>query len=200
MKQYCVYPDGKCRCHWVNPKNERYIRYHDTEWGNPTHDDAKLFEMLMLETFQAGLSWECILNKRDAFRRAFDNFDIAAICTYDDNKLSELAQDTGIIRNVRKIAATINNARVFSEIVTEYGTFDKYLWHWTCGRTIYEFGKTKSGLSDKISDDLRRRGMRFVGTTTIYAYLQSTGVINSHEPGCWMYNNHNTDVHEHDIL
>lgn len=179
--------DGRVRCYWANPKNEKYIQYHDMEWGVPTHDDATLFEMLMLETFQAGLSWECILNKRDNFRRAFDNFDLRAVCNYDDKKISELMQDDGIIRNRRKIVATVNNARVFAKIIDEFGTFDKYLWQWTDGKIIYEYDKTQSELSDKISNDLRRRGMRFVGTTTIYAFLQATGVINSHLPECFCH-------------
>jgi len=187
MKKTQTWPDGQCRCHWANPKNKNYIKYHDNEWGVGVHDDAALFEMLILETFQAGLSWECILNKRDAFRRAFDNFDLMTVCKYDDKKCAELMQDAGIIRNARKIAATINNARVFATIVKEHGTFDKYLWGWTNGATIYEFDKTRSELSDKISADLRRRGMKFVGTTTIYAYLQSVGIINSHEPECFLY-------------
>lgn len=187
MTKLPTWSDGKCRCHWANPKNERYIKYHDTQWGVGVHDDAVLFEMLVLETFQAGLSWECILNKTDAFRRAFDNFDINAVCDYDTEKISELSNNAGIIRNGRKIAAAVNNARVFREIQREYGTFDKYIWHWTGGCVVHEYGITRSELSDKISDDLRRRGMRFVGTTTIYAYLQAIGIINAHEPGCWRY-------------
>ena len=150
-----TWPDGRVRCHWANPKNEKYIHYHDTEWGVPTYDDAKLFEMLVLETFQAGLSWECILNRRDAFRRAFDNFDIARVCNYDTAKLAQLQNDTGIIRNARKISAVVNNARVFTSIAHEYGTFSKYLWHWTRGRIIHQVGKTRSALSDKIAADLR---------------------------------------------
>lgn len=187
MTKLPTWSDGKCRCHWANPKNERYIKYHDTKWGVGVHDDAVLFEMLVLETFQAGLSWECILNKTDAFRRAFDNFDINAVCDYDAEKISELSNNAGIIRNGRKIAAAINNARVFREIQREYGTFDKYICHWTGGCVVHEYGITRSELSDKISDDLRRRGMQFVGTTTIYAYLQAIGIINAHEPGCWRY-------------
>lgn len=182
-----TWPDGRVRCHWVNPKNEKYIHYHDTEWGVPTYGDAKLFEMLVLETFQAGLSWECILNRRDAFRRAFDNFDIVRVCNYDTAKLTQLQNDTGIIRNARKIAAVVNNARVFTSIAHEYGTFSKYLWHWTRGRIIHQVGKTRSALSDKIAVDLRHRGMQFIGTTTVYAYLQSAGVINSHEDKCFLF-------------
>ena len=176
--------ENKRRCFWVNLKNPKYIAYHDNEWGVPLHDDTKLFEMLILETFQAGLSWECILNKRDAFRIAFDNFDMQKIANYDENKISELCNNVAIIRNRPKIVAAINNARVFIRIIAEYGTFNKYIWSWTDGKIIRETGVTKSDLSDKISADLRQRGMKFVGSTTIYAYLQSIGVINAHDENC----------------
>lgn len=178
--------DGKVRCRWANPKNERYIRYHDEEWGVPEHDDGKLFEMLILECFQAGLSWECVLNKRDAFREAFDNFDLDKICAYDEDKLEELRNNPGIIRNRLKIQAAVTNARVIRNIKAEYGSFSDYLWHWTDGKTIYESGLASSPLSDKISKDLKKRGMKFVGTTVIYAYLQAVGVINSHEDVCFL--------------
>ncbi len=178
--------DEKVRCRWVNPKNERYIRYHDEEWGVPEHDDGRLFEMLILECFQAGLSWECVLNKRDAFREAFDNFDLDKICAYDEDKLEELRNNPGIIRNRLKIQAAVTNARVARDIKTEYGSFSDYLWHWTDGKTIYESGLASSPLSDKISKDLKKRGMKFVGTTVIYAYLQAVGVINSHEDVCFL--------------
>ena len=128
--------DGKPRCRWADPNNERYLRYHDQEWGVPVHDDQKLFEMLILESFQAGLSWACVLNKRDAFRQAFDGFDLDAVCAYKEDKLAALAQDPGIIRNRRKIQAAVNNAQVFREIQGEWGSFSRYLWHWTdvrCG-------------------------------------------------------------------
>ncbi len=178
--------DGKVRCHWANPKNERYIRYHDEEWGVPVHDDRKLFEMLILECFQAGLSWECVLNKRDAFRDAFDNFELEKVCAYDEDKLEALRSNSGIIRNRLKIQAAVTNAKVFREIQKEYGSFADYLWHWTDGKVIYETGRTSSELSDGISKDLKKRGMKFVGTTVIYAYLQAVGVIYSHEPGCFL--------------
>ncbi len=178
--------DGKTRCRWANPKNETYLRYHDTEWGVPVHDDQKLFEMLILESFQAGLSWECVLNKREAFRRAFDNFDLEKVCSYDEERMAELAQDPGIIRNRLKIRAAVNNARIFRQIQQEYGTFSDYLWHWTGGKTVIEQGLAHSPLSDAISNDLKKRSMKFVGTTIIYAYLQAVGVINSHEAGCFL--------------
>ena len=178
--------DGKKRCCWANPKNERYIRYHDEEWGVPVYDDGKLFEMLVLECFQAGLSWECVLNKREAFRAAFDGFDLDTVCAYGEDKLEALRNDPGIIRNRLKIQAAVTNARVFREIQREYGSFAGYLWHWTAGKVICETGLTHSELSDRISKDLKKRGMKFVGTTVIYAYLQAVGVIYSHDGGCFL--------------
>ena len=178
--------DGKIRCRWANPKNERYIRYHDEEWGVPVHDDRKLFEMLLLECFQAGLSWECVLNKREAFREAFDDFDVNKVCDYDENKLAALRNNPGIIRNRLKIQAAVTNARVFRTLQREYGSFSDYLWHWTEGKTINEVHKASSPLSDAVSKDLKKRGMKFVGTTVIYTYLQAVGVIFSHEEGCFL--------------
>ena len=177
--------DGKIRCCWANPKNERYICYHDEEWGVPVHDDQKLFEMLILECFQAGLSWECVLNKRDAFRKAFDGFDLEKICAYHEDKLEMLRNNPEIIRNRLKIQAAVINAQAFRKIQKEYGSFSEYLWHWTDGRGIQETGKTSSELSDTISKDLKKYGMKFVGTTVVYAYLQAIGVIWSHEDECF---------------
>lgn len=173
------------RCSWANPKNPLYVRYHDEEWGVPVHDDRKLFEMLILESFQAGLSWECILNKREAFRMAFDQFDLEKVCGYGDEKLETLRQNPGIVRNKLKIRAAVNNARIFRAIQQEWGSFDRYLWHWSLGKTIYETGKVSSELPDAVSKDLKRRGMKFVGTVIIYSYLQAVGVINSHEETCF---------------
>lgn len=178
--------DNKQRCTWANPKNEKYIHYHDKEWGVPVYDDQKLFEMLILESFQAGLSWECILNKREAFRQAFDGFDLERVCAYDEEKMLELQQNEGIVRNKLKIRAAVNNARIFREIQQEYGTFSEYLWKWTDGEIVYERGMSSSKLSDAVSEDLKKRGMKFVGTTIIYAYLQAVGVINSHDHGCFL--------------
>lgn len=178
--------DGKQRCTWANPKNERYVRYHDEEWGIPVYDDHKLFEMLVLESFQAGLTWECILNKREHSRRAFDDFDLERVCAYTEEKMLELQQDGGIIRNKLKIRAAVGNAVIFRAIQKEYGTFSGYIWHWTDGKVVYETGKANSPLSDAVSEDLKKRGMKFVGTTIIYAYLQSIGVINSHDAGCFL--------------
>ena len=177
--------DGKIRCRWVNPGNPRYIRYHDEEWGVPLHDDRRLFELLILENFQAGLSWECILNKREAFRRAFDGFDPETVCAYGAVKLAALEQDPGIVRNRLKIRAAVNNARVFQAIQREWGSFDRYLWHWTGGKVVFETGRVSSDLSDAVSKDLKKRGMKFVGTVIIYSYLQAAGVIQSHEEACF---------------
>ena len=177
----------KVRCKWCNLNNPLYVKYHDEEWCVPTYDDKILFEFIILEAFQAGLSWETILNKRENFRVAFDNFDPLVIKEYDDNKISELMNNKGIIRNRRKIDAAIVNARVFLEIQAEWGTFSKYIWHFTEGKIIYETGKASSELSDQISKDLKKRGMKFVGTTIVYAYLQSIGIIYSHDEECIMY-------------
>lgn len=178
--------DGKPRCRWANPKNPAYIAYHDGEWGVPLHDDRALFELLILETFQAGLSWECVLNKRPAFRQAFEGFYPERVAAFDEAKLEELAQNAAIIRNRRKISAAVKNAAVFLDIQREWGSFDAWLWHWTQGEPLIEYGPASSPLSDEISQDLKRRGMSFVGTTVVYAYLQAAGVINAHEPGCFL--------------
>ena len=180
------WPDGKRRCAWANPKNERYIRYHDEEWGVPVYEDGKLFEMLILETFQAGLSWECVLNKRDAFRLAFDGFDPEKVKAYQEEKIDRLLSDPGIIRNGRKIRAAVKNAEVFCGIQREFGSFCAYLWGFTDGKVLVERGRSNSPLSDALSKDLKKRGMSFVGTTVMYAYLQAVGVINSHEEDCFL--------------
>lgn len=175
----------RIRCSWANPRNPLYIRYHDEEWGVPVHDDHKLFEMLILESFQAGLSWECILNKREAFRQAFDGFDLEMVCRYGEEKLEKLMQEPGIVRNKLKIRAAVNNARIFRDIQQEWRSFDRYLWHWTKGQVAYETGVGSSELSDAVSKDLTCRGMKFVGTVIVYSYLQAVGVINSHEEPCF---------------
>lgn len=175
------------RCKWAMNVNEIYTKYHDEEWGEPVHDDQRLYEMLILESFQAGLSWSCILNKRENFRKAFDNFDIAKIINYDEMKIQELQKNEGIIRNKLKIKATINNSKIFKQIQKEYGSFDKYIWSFTNNETIYEFDKVSSELSDTISKDLKQKGMTFVGTIIIYSYLQAVGIINSHESQCFKH-------------
>ena len=177
--------EERVRCRWANPGNPRYLRYHDEEWGVPVHDDRKLFEMLVLESFQAGLSWECILNKRPAFCRAFGGFDPETVRGYGEADVARLLADPGIVRNRRKIRAAIHNAGVFLDIRREWGSFDRYLWHWTEGRTLRETGAVRSPLSDAVSRDLKKRGMQFVGTVTVYAYLQAVGVIDGHEDGCF---------------
>ena len=175
------------RCKWCNLDNPLYVKYHDEEWGEPTYDDKDLFELLILESFQAGLSWECILNKRENFRHAYDNFDIDKIVYYDETKINELKENKGIIRNKLKIKASINNAKIFKKIEKEYGSFSKYIWGFTNNQIIYETNKTSSKLSDQISKDLKKKGMTFVGTTIIYAYLQAIGIINSHDENCFKY-------------
>lgn len=177
----------KKRCAWCNLKNQKYVEYHDNEWGVANFDDKYLFEMLILESFQAGLSWECVLNKRDSFRQAYDNFDLEKVCNYDEKKKQELISNAEIIRNKLKINASVNNAKIFRDIKNEFGTFYNYLKTFTNGETYYEVGQTSSELSDKISKDLKKRGMKFVGTTIIYSYLQAIGIINSHDKDCFMY-------------
>ena len=174
------------RCRWANPGNERYLKYHDEEWGVPVYEDQKLFEMLILESFQAGLSWECVLNKGDAFRKAFDGFDIKKVSKYGEEKVNTLLENKEIIRNRRKIQAAVANAGIFQKIQEEYGSFSAYLWGWTDGTVVYEKDQTRSDLSDAVSADLKKRGMHFVGTTIIYSYLQAVGVIYSHEAGCYL--------------
>ena len=177
----------KKRCKWCNEKNAIYVKYHDKEWCKPNFNDKYLYEMLILESFQAGLSWECILNKRENFRKAFDNFNIDKICAYDNNKISKLLENKEIIRNKLKINATINNSKIFKKIQKEYGSFYNYLKTFTKGETIYETNKTTNELSDMLSKDLQKRGMKFVGSTIIYSYLQAIGVIYSHEKECFLY-------------
>ena len=178
------------RCSWCNLNNPLYIKYHDEEWGVPIYDDKKLFELLILESFQAGLSWECILNKRENFRKAYDNFDINKIINYDENKIKELKKNKGIIRNELKIKASIKNAKIFKQIQKEYGSFTNYIWSFTNNKIIYEKHRTSSELSDKISKDLKNKGMSFVGTTIIYAYLEAIGILNTHEENCFKGESH----------
>ena len=175
------------RCKWCNLNNEKYIEYHDNEWGRLNTNDDYLFEMLILESFQAGLSWECILNKRDDFRIAYDNFNAEKIANYSEEKIQELLQNKKIIRNQLKKRVSINNAKIFIEIKKEYGTFYHYLETFTKGKIICEVGKTTNELSDNISNDLKVRGMKFVGSTIIYSYLQAIGIIYSHDLTCMLH-------------
>lgn len=185
----------KVRCKWCNLQNPIYIKYHDQEWGIPNFEDNYLFEMLVLEFFQAGLSWECILNKRENFQKAFDYFDVKKVANYKETKINELCQNQSIIRNKRKIEASINNAKIFIEIQKEYGGFYQYLKIFTKGKTIYEIGKVTSPLSDAITSDLKKRNMKFIGSTIIYSYLQAIGIIYSHDETCYKYKK----GEEHDI-
>lgn len=176
------------RCKWVNLNNKLYVDYHDHEWGVPKYDDDYLFELLILEMFQAGLTWECILNKRESFRKAFDNFNYRKISQYDSNKINKLLNDKDIIRNRLKIKASINNAQIFMNIQGEYGSFANYIWSFTNNQVIYNKELlTHNELSDKISKDLKKRGMKFVGSIIIYSYLQAIGIVNDHEKECFLY-------------
>jgi DNA-3-methyladenine glycosylase I len=183
----------KIRCKWCGT-DPLYMEYHDTEWGVPVYDDAKLFEFLILETFQAGLSWITILRKRENFRKAFDNFNYKKIATYSNDKFEELVLDAGIVRNKLKIKATISNAIAFMAVQQEFGSFSKYIWNFTNGKQIKN--KLKKGstgiatteLSDRISKDLKKRGFKFVGSTVIYAHMQATGMVNDHVMECFRYN------------
>ena len=177
----------KIRCKWCNLDNSLYVKYHDEEWCIPNHDDNYLFEMLILESFQAGLSWECVLNKRNDFRTSYDNFNIDKIINYDENKINELLTKNKIIRNKLKIKASINNAKIFKSIRKEYGSFRNYLKTFTNEEIIYEIDKTTNLLSDSISKDLKKRGMKFVGSVIIYSYLQAIGIIYSHDKECFLY-------------
>ena len=179
--------NSKKRCKWCNLKNPLYITYHDEEWCRWNPDEHYLYEMLILESFQAGLSWECVLNKRGNFRIAYDGFDIDKICSYDEAKIEELQNNPGIIRNKLKIKASIHNSKIYREIVGECGSFAAYLNTFTKGQIFYETGEVKNRLSDEISKDLQKRGMKFVGSVIIYSYLQAVGIIYSHEKDCFLY-------------
>jgi DNA-3-methyladenine glycosylase I len=178
------------RCFWVDEKSEIYIKYHDEEWGVPKYDDRELLELLILESFQAGLSWLTILKKREAFRKAFDDFDIDKIINYDETKVTELMQNANIIRCKNKIYAAINNSKIFKQIQKEHGSFSNYIWNFTNNKIIKNTtGKifTTSELSDKISKDLKTKGMKFMGSIIVYSYLQSIGIINDHDKECFKY-------------
>ena len=181
----------KKRCFWVDLSSPVYIEYHDKEWGIPVYDDEKLYEMFLLETFQAGLSWITILKKREFFREAFDGFDVKKIAAYGTEKVEELMQNPQIIRTRGKITAAVQNAAIFMDIQKEYGSFSGYLWGFTDGKIIINQADTipvKTELSDRISKDLKKRGMRYVGSVTIYSYLQAVGVVNDHDKNCFCKN------------
>ena len=192
MSENNVIKDGdKNRC--FGGENEIYVEYHDREWGRPVHDDNKLFEMLVLEGMQAGLSWITILNKREAFREAFDDFNPKKVALYKDNKVEKLMANKDIIRSRMKIKAAINNAKVFLEVVKKYGSFDKMIWSYVDNKPIVGNWKTirnipsETLLSDKISRDLKKMGFTFVGSTTVYSFMQATGMVNDHMKTCFCY-------------
>jgi DNA-3-methyladenine glycosylase I len=176
----------KTRCTWAG-NDAIYIKYHDEEWGVPTHDDRELFEMLVLESFQAGLSWITILKKRENFKKAFDDFDVVKVANYKEDKIIGLLENEGIIRHKGKINAAINNAKIFIEIQEEFGSFDSYIWSFTDGKIIKAEYLTESDLSKHISEDLKKRGMKFVGPTIIYSYLEAIGIIDNHQEDCFKY-------------
>ncbi len=181
------------RCNWCG-NDPLYIKYHDEEWGRPIYDDHKLFEFLILEGFQAGLSWITILRKRDNFRMAFDNFDYLKIAEYDEKKIQRLMLNEGIVRNQLKIRAAVTNARAFIKVQKEFGTFSSYIWGFVDGKPITNHFKnteeipSTTPLSDKISKDLKKRGFKFVGSTIVYAHMQATGMVNDHITNCFVHN------------
>jgi DNA-3-methyladenine glycosylase I len=184
---------AKKRCRWVAGGDAEYIRYHDTEWGRPVHDDRLLFEMLILEGAQAGLSWLTILRKRANYQKAFAGFDPARVARFTASRQARLLLDPGIVRNRLKIGATVSNARAFLEVQREFGSFDRFLWSFVEGKPVIRRSRSgaalpaRTALSDRISKDLKQRGFRFVGTTIMYAYLQAVGVVNDHMRGCFLY-------------
>jgi len=192
-------PDMKKRCEWAT-KNEMMWAYHDEEWGKPLHDDQKLFEFLILEGMQAGLSWQTILNKRENFRKAYENFDVSKVAGFNDKKIDELMSDPGIIRNKLKIEASISNAKYFLEIVAEFDSFDRYIWSFVNYQPILNRWKlitelpARTELSDQISADLKRRGFKFVGSTIIYAHMQATGMVNDHQVHCFCHPDQNLQL------
>ncbi|MGK0209498.1 MAG: DNA-3-methyladenine glycosylase I [Patescibacteria group bacterium] len=181
------------RCPWPT-KNPLMVKYHDTEWGVPLHDDQKLFEFLTLEGAQAGLSWETILNRREGYRNAFCDFDYTKVATFTDNDVERLMQDVGIIRNRLKIKSVITNAQRFMEVIEEFGSFDSYIWGFTDGKTIKNKLQTRddyqatSSESDAMAKDLKKRGFKFIGSTICYAHMQATGMVNDHAVYCFRYN------------
>lgn len=185
--------DNKNRCWWAPDNDPLYVQYHDEEWGVPTHDDRMLFEMLILEGAQAGLSWSTILHKRENYRKAFDNFDAEKVARYDDEKIQSLLQNQGIVRNKLKIHSTVRNVGVFLQIQKAFGSFDNYIWRYTNYKPLINHWKNpgdvpaETGLSKTISKDLKKRGMNFVGPTIIYAYMQSIGLVNDHLTSCFRH-------------
>jgi len=192
MKTEFKVTDKKVRCSWCL-SSELMVKYHDEEWGNPVHDDKKLFEFLLLDTFQAGLSWSTIINKRKNFKKAFDNFNYNKIAKYDSGKINELLNDEGIIRNKLKIYSSVENAKLFKAVQREFGSFDKYIWQFTGGKTIHSNRKSMNEIpvvsaeSDAMSRDLKKRGFNFVGSTICYAFMQAAGMVNDHIENCFRF-------------
>lgn len=178
------------RCFWVDEKSETYVKYHDEEWGVPNHNDRDLFELLILEGFQAGLSWITVLKKREAFRKAFDNFDVKKVSEYDEEKINALLENKDIIRSRGKITAAINNAKIFIEIQKDFGSFSNYIWGFTDNKVIKNTTgeiPVKTELSDMVSKDLKKRGMKYTGSVIIYSYLQAIGIVDDHDINCYKY-------------
>ena len=178
------------RCYWVNPQNELYCRYHDLEWGTPIRDDQTMYELFLLETFQAGLSWITILKKREAFRAAFDGFDVEKVASYGEDKIALLLQDAAIIRSRGKISGAIANAKIVLDLQKEFGSFCNYLWSFSNRKVVVQKDggfRTTSPISDSMSADMKRRGMRYVGSVTLYSFLQAAGIVNDHEKSCYRY-------------
>jgi len=185
--------DGKARCEWVSGGNALYYDYHDNEWGVPIHDDQLLFEFLTLEGAQAGLSWATVLNKREGYRKAFDNFDIEKVAKYSEKKIAKLLENPEIIRNKLKVNSTVKNAQIILEIQQEFGSFDAYIWQFTDGKIIHNKWKAMQDVpastpeSDAMSKVLKKRGFKFIGTTICYAFMQATGMVNDHTVDCFCY-------------
>lgn len=181
--------DDRRRCPGEYQKDPLYLKYHDEEWGRPCHDERMLYEMFVIELFQAGLSWRTLLHKRENFRRAYDYFDLNKVADYGEDKIAFLMQDAGIIRSLPKIKGSIINSRIIrDEILPEYGSFDAYVWHFTNGKNIYEApGVTRDLYSDEMAADLKKRGAKFAGSVSLFSYLQAVGVINSHTKDCFCY-------------
>lgn len=178
------------RCFWVDEKSEIYVKYHDEEWGVPNHNDRDLFELLILEGFQAGLSWITVLKKREAFRKAFDNFDVKKVSEYDEENINALLENKDIIRSRGKITAAINNAKIFIEIQKDFGSFSNYIWGFTDNKVIKNTTgeiPVKTELSDMVSKDLKKRGMKYTGSVIIYSYLQAIGIVDDHDINCYKY-------------
>ena len=185
--------DNKTRCEWVEGGNDLYFDYHDKEWGMPVHDDQVLFEFLILEAAQAGLSWATVLNKREGYRKAFDNFDIEKVANYSEAKIARLLENPEIIRNKLKVNATVVNARQILDVQKEYGSFDEYIWQFTGGKSLQNKWKSLAEVpastaeSDLMSKTLKKRGFKFIGTTICYAFMQATGMVNDHTTDCFCH-------------